>query len=196
MPARVGIVGCGVISDHYAKNAAAFPSFDIVLNITPPVAHFEITRQAPAARKHVYSEKPLALTIADASGLVAEAERNEVRLSCAPDTFLSGAFKAARAVLDSGQIGEPLSVSGAMFGAGHGDWRDLPFVALGRQDARGIGLHDLVEAIAEARPLRASADLACHVVDVARTILAAAEAGDTLAVGTTIERPANDDRAG
>ena len=90
MPSQVGIVGCGVISDHYAKNAAAFPSFDfvacrphaasaeklaadhglecvsvdeliadptidVVLNITPPVAHFEITRQALAAGKHVYS---------------------------------------------------------------------------------------------------------------------------------------------
>ena len=357
MPAQVGIVGCGVISDHYATNAAAFPSFDfvacadlnrayaeklaadhshecvsvdelisdpaidIVLNITPPVAHFEITRQALAAGRHVYSEKPLALTIADARELVAEADRSGVRLGCAPDTFLSGAFQAARAALDSGLIGEPLSASGAMFGGnqtkwhpnpdiffadgagplmdvgpyylaaisallgpvsrvagfasirvadreieigpragehftattpthvsaalelasgataslvtsfeapgapegrlsihgsegvlqlpdpntfggplrlrtGREDWRDLPFTSRGAQDARGIGLHDLVEAIAEGRPHRASADLACHVVDVARTILAAAEAGDTLAVGTTVVRPAPDDLAG
>jgi len=29
-PARVGLVGCGVISHAYAKNAAAFDSFEIV----------------------------------------------------------------------------------------------------------------------------------------------------------------------
>ena len=174
-PARVGIVGCGVISDHYAKNAAAFESFDIVacadlarasaeklaadhglacvpvdeliadpaidivLNLTPPVAHFEVTKQALAAGKHVHSEKPLALTIADARELVAEAERNGVRLGCAPDTFLSGAFQAARAAIDSGLIGEPLSVCGAMFGGGQTTWHPNPGHLLRRRSRAAAG---------------------------------------------------------
>ena len=73
--------------------------------------------------------------------------------------------------------------------AGREEWRDLPFASRGARTRARIGLHDMVEAIAAGRPHRASADLACHVVDVARTILAAAEAGDTLAVGTTADRP-------
>jgi predicted dehydrogenase len=40
----------------------ADPDVDIVLNITPPAAHFAVTRDALAAGKHVYVEKPLAAT--------------------------------------------------------------------------------------------------------------------------------------
>ena len=29
-PLRVGVVGCGVISDRYVENSARFPSFDVV----------------------------------------------------------------------------------------------------------------------------------------------------------------------
>ncbi len=347
---NVGIVGCGVISRHYAQNARAFDSFeivacadvdlsaaeslaaehdlpvatvdeliadpaiDIVLNLTPPAVHVAVIRKALAAGKHVYSEKPLATTSAEAAELVALAGEHGLRLACAPDVFLGGAYQAARGLLDEGAIGEPLSVSAAMLvgsqatwhpnpdiffadGAGplldmgpyylstivallgpvrrvagfastrvvereieigpragerfaaatpthtaalleldggvtvnlvasfearglyvcdfevhgsegvlalpdpnafdgpvrmrrlRGEWQDVPFASRGDRDARGIGLHDLVEAIAADRPHRASAELAHHVVDVARTILAAAGEGRTIAVTTTTERP-------
>jgi predicted dehydrogenase len=68
-------------------------------------------------------------------------------------------------------------------------WEAVPVDSRGKQDSRGLGLDDLVRAIEEGRPHRASGALAHHVVDVARTILAAAEAGRTLEVGTTVERP-------
>jgi predicted dehydrogenase len=68
-------------------------------------------------------------------------------------------------------------------------WSEVQYEGRGDRDARGIGLHDLAEAIAADRPHRASGDLACHVVDVARTILAAAKKGRTLDVSTTVERP-------
>jgi predicted dehydrogenase len=73
--------------------------------------------------------------------------------------------------------------------AGRQGWNDVQFETRGDRDARGIGLHDLAEAIAEGRPHRASGELGCHVVDVARTILAAAKKGKTLDVSTTVERP-------
>jgi len=347
---RVGVVGCGVISRHYAENAGGFdsfevvacadvdaaaaerlaadhglevasvdelvadPSIEVVLNLTPPTVHVDVIRQALAAGKHVYSEKPLATTAAEAGALVAEAERRGLRLGCAPDTFLGGAYQAARRLLDAGAIGEPLSVSGAMLVGSQATWHPNPdiffadgagplldmgpyyltaivallgpvrrvagfastrvreraieigpragerftadtpthtaavlelaggitanlvasfeavghhvstleihgtegmlalpdpnafdgpvrvrrlrngwsdaFPPLGEQDARGIGLHDLIEAIAAERPHRASGELAHHVVDVARTILAAAAASRTLEVGTSVERPA------
>jgi predicted dehydrogenase len=347
---KVGIVGCGVISRHYAQNALAFDSYElvscadvdrraaerlaaehglavasvdelladgsieIVLNLTPPAAHVEVVRQAVAAGKHVYSEKPLATVTAEAGELLADAAGRGVRIACAPDIFLGSAYQAARALVDDGKIGEPLSISAAMLvgaqsswhpnpdiffldGAGplldmgpyyltaivtllgpvrrvagfastrvqeraieigpragerftaqtpthtaavlelasgvtanlvasfeadhqyvcdfeihgtegvlalpdpnafegpvrlrngRGRWHDVPFVSRGDRDARGIGLHDLVEAIAENRPHRASGELAHHVVDVARTILDAAAAGHTLDVTTSVERP-------
>jgi predicted dehydrogenase len=348
---KVGIVGCGVVSRHYAQNAPAFdsfelvacadldrsaakllaaehglavasvdeliadPSVDIVLNLTPPEAHVTVIRQALQAGKHVYSEKPLATTAAEAGKLVAEAERRGLRLGCAPDTFLGGPYQAARRLLDAGAIGEPLSVSAAMLvgsqttwhpnpdifvadGAGplldmgpyyitaivsllgparrvagfastrvlehtieigpragerftaetpthtaavleleggvtanliasfeaagqyvceleiygsegvlalpdpnafdgpllirrgRGGWEDVPFASRGRREARGLGLHDLVEALAQGRPHRASGHLAHHVVDVARSVLAAAAKGRTIPVRTRAERPA------
>ena len=57
---------------------------------------------------------------------------------------------------------------------GREGWQDVPFLSRGDQDIRGIGLHELVEAIAAGRPERASGSLGLHVVDVARGILVAA----------------------
>ncbi len=57
---------------------------------------------------------------------------------------------------------------------GREGWQDVPFLSRGDQDVRGIGLHELVEAIAAGRPERASGSLGLHVVDVARGILVAA----------------------
>ena len=72
---------------------------------------------------------------------------------------------------------------------GRGTWEGVPFTSRGAADARGLGLHDMVEAIAEGRPHRASAQLATHVVDVARSILASCESGSAVAIASTAERP-------
>ena len=51
----------------------ADPSIDVILNLTPPLAHAAITSQALAAGKHVYTEKPLATDEAEAAALAREA---------------------------------------------------------------------------------------------------------------------------
>ena len=45
------------------------PSIDVILNLTPPLVHAAVTRQALAAGKHVYTEKPLATDAAEAAEL-------------------------------------------------------------------------------------------------------------------------------
>ena len=72
---------------------------------------------------------------------------------------------------------------------GRGDWEGVPFTSRGAADARGLGLHDMVEAIAEGRPHRATARLATHVVDVARSILASCDSGSAAVIASTTERP-------
>jgi predicted dehydrogenase len=292
----------------------ADPGIDVVLNLTPPQAHVAVTRGALDAGKHVYSEKPLALTVDEAQALIVEAGRRGLRIGCAPDIFLGAAYQKARALLDEGAIGLPLSVSAAMLVGGQTTWHpnpdiffadgagplldmgpyyltaivallgpvarvagfastriaeqeieigpragerfttetpthiaatlelesgvtanlvasfeapgqyvcdlvvhgssgvlelpdpnafdgpvrvrekrdapvEVPFASRGGRDSRGIGLHDLALAIAEGRQHRATGELACHVVDVARTILAAAAADRVLEVGTRVDRP-------
>jgi hypothetical protein len=48
-----GIPAAGTVEDVLAD-----PEVDVVVNITPPTAHFPVTRDALAAGKHVYVEKP------------------------------------------------------------------------------------------------------------------------------------------
>ena len=68
-------------------------------------------------------------------------------------------------------------------------WQDVPLRADGRS-GRGIGLADMIEAIAEDRPHRASGAFAYHVLDVLLATEAAAE-GRPHAITSTTDRPAS-----
>jgi predicted dehydrogenase len=292
----------------------ADPLIDVILNLTPPLAHAAVTARALAAGKHVYTEKPLATDEVEAAALSREAELLGLRIGCAPDIFLGSAYQAGRAAIDEGAIGEPLSVSAAMlvggqetwhpnpdifytdgagplfdmgpyyvtaivallgpirrvagfastrklerkieigprvgerfiattpthttaamelasgvtanlvasfeaagqyicdvaihgsegvllmpdpnaFGGpvrskrGRGGWEELPYVSRGGADARGIGLHDMVEAIAAGRPHRASGQLGAHVVEVARGILRSADEARVVEIESRVDQP-------
>ena len=78
---------------------------DIVINLTVHHAHYEVTRRALEAGKHVYSEKPLALDAREARELVALATARGVRLGCSPSTFLGEAQQTAAALIRSGRLG-------------------------------------------------------------------------------------------
>lgn len=93
----------------------ADPAVDVVLNLTPIVAHTEVSKAALTAGKHVYSEKPLATSVQAARELVDEARHRGLAFGCAPDTLLGSGFEAARQVVASGEIGRPLAASAAMF---------------------------------------------------------------------------------
>ena len=78
---------------------------DIVLNLTVHHAHYEVTRRALEAGRHVYSEKPLALRSIDAADLVELAAARDLRLGCSPATFLGEAQQTAAAIVRAGQLG-------------------------------------------------------------------------------------------
>jgi predicted dehydrogenase len=81
------------------------PSVDIVVNLTSHHAHREVSGQALAAGKHVHSEKPLALTAAQAQELVQLAATHGRRLSCAPATFLGEAQQTVAKLIRDGRLG-------------------------------------------------------------------------------------------
>jgi predicted dehydrogenase len=82
---------------------------DLCVNLTPPHAHAGVSLGILRAGKHVYSEKPLATTLADGIALLAEAERRGLRVGCAPDSFLAPPVQQARRALADGRIGRPVA---------------------------------------------------------------------------------------
>jgi predicted dehydrogenase len=79
---------------------------DLVINLTNPASHFEVTRACLEAGKHVYSEKPLAMTFAEASQLVALAEARGLELACAPCSILGETAQTLWRLLRQRQIGQ------------------------------------------------------------------------------------------
>jgi predicted dehydrogenase len=104
----------------------ADPAIDIVLNLTTPAAHAPVALQAIAAGKHVYGEKPLAVSTASARRMLDAAAAAGVRIGCAPDTFLGGGHQSARRLLDAGAIGKPLGGTAFLLWAGHERWHPDP----------------------------------------------------------------------
>jgi predicted dehydrogenase len=104
----------------------ADPAIDIVLNLTTPAAHVPVAIQAVAAGKHVYGEKPLAVSTGEARRLLAAAERAGLRVGCAPDTFLGGGHQTARRLLDAGAIGRPVGGTAFLMLPGHERWHPNP----------------------------------------------------------------------
>src|SRR4051812_46761518 len=66
----------------------ADPRVEIVLNLTNPSSHYEVSKRALLAGKHVYSEKPMAMSFDEAKELVELAERAGRQISSAPCSLL------------------------------------------------------------------------------------------------------------
>ena len=81
------------------------PSVEMVLNLTNPRSHYEITRKCIAAGKHVYSEKPLAMDAATAAALVELAKQKNVYLGTAPCSVLGETAQTIWKALRQGVIG-------------------------------------------------------------------------------------------
>jgi predicted dehydrogenase len=99
---------------------------DIVLNLTTPDAHAEVSLAAIEAGKSVYSEKPLAARLADGERIVAAAAAKGVAVGCAPDTILGPGYQEARALIDSGAVGRPLTALAAVLSHGYEHWHPSP----------------------------------------------------------------------
>ena len=104
----------------------ADPQVEVVLNLTPPRAHADIALAALEHGKSVYNEKPLAVRLEEGRRLVQLARSRGLRVGCAPDTFLGGAWQTARKLLDAGTIGEPVAAVAFMTCHGHEGWHPDP----------------------------------------------------------------------
>lgn len=104
----------------------ADPEVDIVLNITRPYEHYNVTMEALKAGKNVYSEKPLAATLAEGRELKEYADSHGLMLGGAPDTFMGAGIQTCRKLIDSGFIGKPVGAAAFMICHGHESWHPDP----------------------------------------------------------------------
>ena len=74
----------------------ASDDIDLVINLTIPAAHLEVSKAVLQAGKHVYSEKPFVLSLSEAQELCEVARENGVRIGSAPDTFMGASHQLAR----------------------------------------------------------------------------------------------------
>jgi predicted dehydrogenase len=99
---------------------------EIVLNLTPPAAHSEVSLKILQNKKSIYSEKPLALTREAAQQMIGLANENRLRIGCAPDTFLGAGLQTCRKLIDEGAIGQPVAATAFMLNHGHENWHPDP----------------------------------------------------------------------
>jgi len=106
----------------------ADPDIDVVVNLTPPKMHADVDRAALSVGKSVYSEKPLGIDVEEGRDLVSLAEKSDIRLGCAPDTFLGAGLQTCRLAIDRGDIGEPLAATAFMLSPGPERWHPAPAI--------------------------------------------------------------------
>uniref|UniRef100_Q01XL2 Oxidoreductase domain protein n=1 Tax=Solibacter usitatus (strain Ellin6076) TaxID=234267 RepID=Q01XL2_SOLUE len=81
------------------------PSVEIVLNLTNPRSHYDVTKRCLDAGKHVYSEKPLAMDSGAARELAALAATKKVYLGAAPCSVLGETAQTIWKAINDGVIG-------------------------------------------------------------------------------------------
>ena len=99
---------------------------EIVVNLTVPLAHTDVSLAVLNAGKHVHSEKPLGVSVAEARKVMDLANAKGLRVGCAPDTFLGGGHQTARKLLDDGAIGQPVGGTAFFLCPGHERWHPAP----------------------------------------------------------------------
>jgi predicted dehydrogenase len=102
-------------------------SIELVINLTIPAAHVEVSLAILAAGKHLYSEKPLATNRPDGRRILDAARAAGLRAGCAPDTFLGGGLQTARKLIDDGWIGQPVAAVAFLLGRGLESWHPNPY---------------------------------------------------------------------
>ncbi|MCW1412821.1 Gfo/Idh/MocA family oxidoreductase [Rhizobium sp. 1AS11] len=136
----VEIIACADLNADAAKRRAAEfdlravdvdsliddRNIDLILNLTIPAAHFDVSMRALSAGKHVFTEKPLGITAAEGRRLVDAAAVKGLMLGSAPDTFLGAAGRHARRQMEAGAIGKPVTGTAFMMGRGMEHWHPDP----------------------------------------------------------------------
>ncbi len=147
--------------DELLKNS----EIDVIVNLTIPATHYQVTMDALSAGKHVYSEKPFVLSLKEGKAVKKAADSRGLRVGSAPDTFLGGSHQQARDIIDSKQLGKIFHGTAHMMGRGVEHWHPNPafFYQPGAGPLLDMGpyyITDLVQLIGPVRRVTAFSGMA------------------------------------
>ncbi|WP_353476588.1 Gfo/Idh/MocA family oxidoreductase (plasmid) [Salipiger sp. H15] len=137
----------------------ADPGVDVVDITSPNALHFDMAMAAIAAGKHVYCEKPLSVTLAEAEAMAAAAAAAGVKTMVAFNNVKTPAAMLAKQLIDRGEIGTPMRFRG-WFDQGFFNDPELPFSWRCTRREAGSG---------------ALGDLGSHVISVAQYLMGGIE---------------------
>lgn len=160
-------------------------ALDIIVNLTIPDAHFAVSKRILEAGKHVYSEKPLVLSLEQGEELRRIAREKGLSVGCAPDTFLGGAHQLARDYIDKGGIGRITSGTCHVMSPGMEMWHPNPdfFFLPGGGPILDLGPYYIANLINLIGPVKRVAALT-SMASPTRTISSQPRAGETIPVKT------------
>ena len=158
---------------------------DVIVNLTIPDAHFAVSKAILEAGKHVYSEKPLVLSLEEGEELRRIAREKGLAIGCAPDTFLGGAHQLARKYVDEGGVGRITSGTCHVMSAGMEMWHPNPgfFFLKGGGPILDLGPYYVANLINLIGPVKRVAALT-SMANPTRTITSQPLAGQTIPVET------------
>lgn len=131
------------------RAAVTDPAVDVVSITTPNGMHRMMAEAALAAGKHVWLEKPMALTLADAEAMAALAAKHPTQVTILGYNYLrSPAFQMAAKLVAEGAIGAPQAFRG-VYDEDYSADPSLPWSWRMTSEAGGLG---------------ALGDLGCHLV--------------------------------
>ena len=106
--ARAKATKHGVATWGSVDDVLNHPEVEVVLNLTTPASHADVSASILAAGKHVWTEKPLCADRASAQSLMGQAKAAGLRIGVAPETVLGGGLQSAKRAIERGEIGVPL----------------------------------------------------------------------------------------
>ena len=171
------------VSAMPVQQLLADPEISIVVNLTVPMTHAAVSQQILNAGKHAYSEKPLAANFADSAGLMELSRARNLRVGCAPDTFLGASHQACRRLIDSGAIGVPVGGSAVVMSHGMESWHPNPefFFKQGGGPILDVGPYYITQLVNLLGPVRRAVALGT-IGNATRTVTSEPLKGSTIDV--------------
>ena len=114
----------GAVAEERLEAALARPGLAAAIDLTPAPLHGPINEAILAAGLHLYSEKPLAGSVAEATALIDVAKRRGLRFLCAPGSAVTRRFRWLADTIASGGYGAPTLAVAHHADPGPAAWRE------------------------------------------------------------------------